>query len=110
LSVMRGGHINPEQSSVDMMRGVEAITGVGLDVPVITTAYTSLADTTIRNVMAICGQMGVPVMRTGVWKYTDAVEPEARLAEVQRDLLGLYALARAVDRKSTRLNSSHDQI
>jgi len=110
LSVMRGGHINPEQSSVDMMRGVEAITGVGLDVPVITTAYTSLADPTIRNVMAICGEMGVPVMRTGVWKYNDAEQPEARLAEVQRDLAGLFALARAVNMALAVPNAGGDNV
>ena len=40
------------------MRAVEAVTGVGLDVPVITTAYTSLADPTIRNVVAIAGRWG----------------------------------------------------
>src|SRR5262245_32432641 len=96
LTVMRGGHINPDQSSVDMMRGVEAITGVGLDVPVITTAYTSLGDPTIRKVMAICGEMGVPVMRTGVWKYGPG-DVDMRLAEVQRDLIGLMSLARAVN-------------
>jgi len=96
LSVMPDGHINPAKSSVDMMRGVEAITGVGLDVPCITTAYTSLADPTIRNVMAICGEMGVPVMRTGAWKWGGA-EIEQRLAEVQRDLIGLMSLARAVN-------------
>ena len=96
LSVMPGGHIVPAQSSVDMMRGVEAITGVGLDVPVITTNYTSIADPTIRNVMAIAGEMGVPVMRTGIWKYNDAPDPEARLADVQRDIIGLMSLARAV--------------
>src|SRR5579871_359489 len=43
LSVQPGGHVLPENSAVDMMRSVEAITGVGLDVPVITTAYTNLA-------------------------------------------------------------------
>lgn len=96
LTVYRGGHINPDQSAVDMMRGVESITGVGLDVPVITTQYTSLADPTIRNVMAICGEMGVPLMRTGLWKYGPG-EIDARLAEVQRDLIGLMSLARAVN-------------
>src|SRR5262249_50788215 len=110
LSVMRGGHVNPEQSSVDMMRGVEAITGVGLDVPVITTTYTSLTDPTIRNVMAICGEMGVPVMRTGLWKYTENVEPEMRLSEVQRDLLGLYALARAVNMAIAVPNAAGDNV
>jgi sugar phosphate isomerase/epimerase len=110
LSVMRGGHINPEQSSVDMMRGVEAITGVGLDVPVITTAFTSLADPAIRNVMAICGEMGVPVMRTGIWKYNDSTEPEVRLTEVQRDLVGLFALARAVNMAIAIPNTSGENV
>jgi sugar phosphate isomerase/epimerase len=96
LSVQAGGHVNPE-SSVDLMRAVEAVTGVGLDVPVITTAYTSLADPTIRNVAGIAGEMGVPVFKAGHWKYTAGTEIEARLAEVQRDLAGLASLARAVN-------------
>ncbi len=97
LTVMPGGHVNPAISSVDMMRSVEAITGVGLDVPVISTAYTSLADPTIRNVLAISGEMGVPLFRAGVWRYTAGMEVEARLAQVQRDIAGLASLARAVD-------------
>jgi L-ribulose-5-phosphate 3-epimerase len=97
LSVERGGHVNPEQSSVDLMRAVEAITGVGLDVPVITTGYTSLQDPTIRNVAAIAGEMGIPLLRAGVWKYPAAGDLEPRLAEVQRDVAGLAALARAVN-------------
>lgn len=97
LSVQPGGHVDPQQSSVDMMRAVEAITGVGLDVPVITTSYTSLADPTIRNVVAISGEMGVPLFKPGHWKYTPGTEVEARLAEVQRDLAGLASLARAVN-------------
>ena len=97
LSVEPGGHVNPQQQDFHLMRAVEAITGVGLDVPVITTAYTSLADPTIRNVAGICGEMGVPVFKPGHWKYTAGTEIEARLAEVQRDLAGLASLARAVN-------------
>jgi sugar phosphate isomerase/epimerase len=110
LSVQKGGHINPDQSSVDMMRGVEAITGVGLDVPCITTAYTNIADPTIRNVMAISGEMGVPVMRTGVWKYSDTVEPEIRLGEVQRDMIGLMSYARAVRMSIAFPNVAGDNV
>lgn len=97
LTVMPGGHVNPENSSVDMMRSVEAITGVGLDVPVISTAYTTLADPTIRNVLAISGEMGVPLFRAGVWPYPAGIDPEARLGQVQRDVAGLASLARAVN-------------
>ena len=95
LSVQPGGHVDPANYSVDMMRAVEAITGVGLDVPVITTACTNVSDLNIRNSVAISAEMGVPLFRSGLWKYT-AGEPEARLGEVQRDLSGLAALARAV--------------
>src|SRR5512146_3375254 len=46
LTVMKGGHVAPEQSAVDLMRAIEAITGFGLDVPVLSTSYTNLADPT----------------------------------------------------------------
>jgi len=94
LSVQPGGHVVPEQVPVDLSRSIESITGVGLDVPVISTAYTSLNDPTIRNVAGIAGEMGVPLMRTGLWKY-GALDPESRLLEAQRDIAGLAALARA---------------
>ncbi len=96
LAVQPGAHVVPEQAPVDLMRAIEAVTGVGLDVPVISTAYTSLSDPTIRNVAAIAAEMGIPLFRAGLWKYT-AAEPEARLAEVQRDINGLAALGRAVN-------------
>ncbi len=97
LTVMAGGHVAPEQSAVDLMRAIEAITGVGLDVPVISTNYTNLADQTIRNVVAIAGEMGVPIFRSGQWKYPATGDIELRLAEVQRDISGLAAIARAVN-------------
>ena len=97
LTVMHGGHVAPEQSAVDLMRAIEAVTGVGLDVPVISTTYTSLGDPTIRNVVAIAGEMGVPIFRAGQWKYPPAVEIETRLQEVQREVAGLASLARAVN-------------
>src|SRR4030095_7356965 len=96
LTGMPGGHVPPAQSAVDLMRAVEAVTGVGLDLPVITTAYTSLADSTLRNVAASAGAMCIPGRRAGVWKYGPG-DPEARLAEVQRDIAGLASMARAVN-------------
>ncbi|HEY2013434.1 MAG TPA: TIM barrel protein [Bryobacteraceae bacterium] len=110
LSVEPGGHVRPELSAVDLMRAVEAITGVGLDVPVITTTCTSLADTSIRNVAAIAGEMGVPLFRAGYWKYTPGMEIEARLAEVQRDIAGLASLARAVNMSMAIQNVSGENF
>jgi L-ribulose-5-phosphate 3-epimerase len=109
LSVQAGGHVVPEQAPVDLSRSIEAVTGAGLDVPVITTSYTSLDNGTIRNVAAIAGDMGVPLFRTGVWKY-GAAEPEARLAEVQRDVAGLAALARAANMAAAVPNVAGENV
>jgi sugar phosphate isomerase/epimerase len=109
LTVMPGGHVDPTQSSVDLMRAIEAVTGVGLDVPVITTAYTSLSDPTLRNVAAIAGEMGIPVFRAGLWKWGQG-DLDARLAEVQRDVSGLAAMARAVNMSVALRNVAGDNV
>src|ERR1700760_16655 len=44
LSVEPGGHVPPEQISSDLMRAIEAVNGVGLDVPILSTSMTSGAD------------------------------------------------------------------
>lgn len=95
LSVQPGGHVIPEQAPADLMRAVEAITGVGLDVPMITTSLTSPADPAARSVLGIAGFMGVTLYRPGTWKYNGASDIEGRLGEVQREIAGLAAVGRA---------------
>jgi sugar phosphate isomerase/epimerase len=97
LTVMPGGHVDPQQAGLHLMRAIEAVNGVGLDVPVLTTAYTSLADRTLNTVAGVAHEMGVPLLRAGHWKYPADGTVDARLAEVQRDLGGLAALARAAE-------------
>ncbi|MGA2268602.1 MAG: sugar phosphate isomerase/epimerase family protein [Bryobacteraceae bacterium] len=94
LSVEPGGHVLPEQAQADLVRAVEAVTGVGLDVPMITTSMTSPADPNVNLVLGLAAFMGVPLFRPGVWKYNGASEIEARLAEVQRDIAGLASVGR----------------
>src|SRR5579871_198276 len=97
LTVRPGGHVEPALSAADLYRAVEAIRGEGVEIPMITTAFTSAADPTIHNVLALCGRdrMKVPYFKLGYWNYrpTDAIE--TRIAEVHRDLAGLVGLARA---------------
>jgi sugar phosphate isomerase/epimerase len=95
LTVMPGGHVDPQNAGLHLMRAIEAITGMGLDVPVLSTAYTSLADRTLNTVAGVAHEMGVPLLRAGHWKYAPGTEIDARLGEVQRDISGLAALARA---------------
>jgi sugar phosphate isomerase/epimerase len=109
LSVQPGGHVEMDNIGLHLMRAIEAITGVGLDVPVLTTSFTSLANPVVQSVAAIAAEMGIPLLRAGQWKYTPA-EPEARLMEVQRELAGLAALARAAKLAFAVQNIAGDSV
>lgn len=95
LMVQPGGHIEPEHADLDFMRAIEALTGSGIDVFMVSTPYTSPADPTVRLAMQWGGEMGVPFFRPGHWKY-GTTEIEQRLAEAQRDISGFANIARVV--------------
>ncbi len=94
LAVIPGGHVPPEKAGSDLMRAIEAVSGVGLDVPILTTSANSAADMNRRQVLAIAGFTQIPLIRAGTWHYGTA-GPETRLGEVQRDLLSFASVARA---------------
>ena len=110
LTVFPGGHVNPANASLDMFRSVEAITGVGLDVPIISTQYVNLNDQTIRTVLGVCSEMGVPLFRCGSWSYANAPDLDARLGEVQRDFFGLANIARAAKMTVVMQNLTGDAV
>jgi sugar phosphate isomerase/epimerase len=89
LLVEQGGTVDPAQSPVDMVRAIEVVTGDGLEVPVITTSFLSIAEPWARNVLGLCGRSGVAYFRTGYSKY-----PE-RMAQRRNDVAGLMGYGRA---------------
>jgi sugar phosphate isomerase/epimerase len=89
LAVQPGGTVAPDQSPVDMVRAIETLTGEGLEVPVITTAFFSVAEPWARNVLALCGRSGVPFFRSGYSRY-----PE-RLVGHGNEVAALVAYGRA---------------
>ncbi|HXA49026.1 MAG TPA: TIM barrel protein [Candidatus Acidoferrum sp.] len=94
LAIIPGAHVPPEKAGSDLMREIEAVAGVGLDVPIMTTSANSANDMNGRQVLAIAGFMQVPLIRSGVWRY-GAGDPEARVIEVQREVLSFASLCRA---------------
>jgi L-ribulose-5-phosphate 3-epimerase len=110
LAVVPGSHIPPEQAGSDLMRGIEAISGVGLDVPIISTSVTSGSDPNGRQILSIAGFMGIGLFRPGYWKYGNAPDMEARLGEVQREIFGLAQIARAYNVAMAIHNASVDSV
>ena len=96
LVVQPGGHIAPEHADLNFERAIEALTGSGTDVFMVSTPYTSPADPTVRLAMQWSGQMGVRCFRLGHWKY-GAGEIEQSMAEAQRDISIFANFARALN-------------
>jgi L-ribulose-5-phosphate 3-epimerase len=109
LTVRAGGHVAPDQASLDLVRAAESIRGAGVDVPVITTALTSAQDPTAREVLGIGGIVKIPLFRAGYWKYGNG-DLMARLIEVRRDIAGLAALGRAAGMSMAIQNRAGDSV
>jgi len=110
ISVEPGGHVAPEHADLDLMRSIEAITGVGLDVGAISTPFTSPMSQTVQLAFAVGREMGVPLLRPGPWRYGAAPNLDTRFAEVQRDLLGFASLARATGMAIALHNGAGDMF
>ena len=95
LSVEPGGHVVPEKAAVYLMPALEALTGAGLDVPMITTTFTSMEDPLAQEVLGLSGFIGVPFFRPGHWKLAGSAAAEARLGQAQRQIASLASLGRA---------------
>lgn len=95
LVMQESGHIKPEHADLDVERGIEAMTGSGIDVFSISTNLTSPMNEKLRIALQWCGQMGVPVFRPGDWAWGTA-EPDQRIAQVAREISILQQMAAQV--------------
>ena len=93
LSLQPGGHIPPERADWELMRAVEAMTGMGVDVPALATTATSPANPMVQIIFGVGRQMGIPIFMPGEWKYPATGSIDARLPEIQRELNTLAAYA-----------------
>jgi L-ribulose-5-phosphate 3-epimerase len=108
LAVQEGGHISLQHLDLDLERGVEAITGSGLDVPVLSTTFTSPSDVTVRTVLGWGGEMGIPIFRPGHWPA--AGDSQARMVQAQREIFGLAQLCGAVGMQMALHNSTPEFV
>ncbi len=97
LSVEPGGQVPPEKAANFLMPALEGLTGRGIDVPMITTALTSLEDKDAENVLGLASYITVPFFRPGHWKFSGSPAIEMELGLVQRQIAGLAQLARATN-------------
>ena len=92
LTVMIGGHVDPRITNVDLVRAFESIRGANLEVPMITTAINTPADTTAYPVLYLTGHSQIPLFRLGRWNYGQT-DINQRLQQVRLDVAQILALA-----------------
>lgn len=86
IALAPGAHVTPEHADLDLMRFVEALTGVGMDAAAISTPQSfSPQDRNVRLAMAVAGMMGVPLVIPG---------PSKTPATMPRELAVLASIAR----------------
>ena len=72
-----------------LLSALEAIAGAGLEVPIISTALTTLADPTAGEILGLAGVIGVPFFRPGPWRFN------APAAALLREIADLAAAGRS---------------
>ena len=92
LTMMEGGSVNPRLANVDVVRALESIRGAALEIPMISTNYTSVSDPTAYPVLAITGHTQVHLFRTGYWPWGPQPNVQRRLSEVRNELMTLMIL------------------
>ena len=94
LTVQPGGHV-PLEGDIDLHleRAIEAMTGSGIDVPVLSTSVTSVQGKELRTVMGWGSEMGVPILSPGQWPNND--DGMASTVRAQREISMLAQIGHA---------------
>jgi L-ribulose-5-phosphate 3-epimerase len=110
MTVQMGGHV-PLEGDIDLHleRSIEAMTGAGIEVPVVSTSLTAATNKTIQTVMWWASEMGVPIFRPGHWKIQDG-NVAASAMTAQREISWLAQLGRNTKLSVAIHNSTADFV
>ena len=93
LTVRPGGSILPENVRKELPAAQKTFADLGLQVPLLTTSFTSTRDANIADVFETAAACGVRELKLGYVSYKSFGTLEAQIAQVQKDLDGITSLA-----------------
>jgi sugar phosphate isomerase/epimerase len=92
LTVRGGGHVKPENAAEDLPKAVAAIRAEGLEVPMITTALTTVENPTAVPILSTAAKLSIPYMKPGYYRYK-FVDMRKELEEASNQFAALVGLA-----------------
>lgn len=108
ITVQNGGHV-PLDGDIDLHleRSIEAMTGSGIEVPVVSTSLTTATNKSMQTIMWWASEMGVPIFRPGHWKIEEG-NVAATAMTAQREISWLAQLGRNTKLEVALHNSTAD--
>jgi sugar phosphate isomerase/epimerase len=94
LTVRPGGHVLPERVAEDLPQAVRQLAGLGLAVPMMTTAIVRADDPHAEAIMAAAAEAGVRNLKLGYWPYKPFGKLHEQLDAARTAMDGIEALAR----------------
>jgi sugar phosphate isomerase/epimerase len=67
LTVMKGGHVDPSMYMVDLDRAFQTFQDAGLELPMVTTSFTSPSQSYAYAILYVSAQLGARFCRLGTW-------------------------------------------
>jgi sugar phosphate isomerase/epimerase len=110
LTVRPGGHVLPEHAVAELPGAVRALADLGLQVPLITTGITSAQDPFAADIFEVAGQVGIPDLKLGYWRYEAFDMLRGQIDTIARELDEIEALARRTGVRAVIHNHSGDNV
>jgi sugar phosphate isomerase/epimerase len=87
LTVMKGGHVDPSLYMVDLDRAFQTFQDAGMDVPMVTTGFTSPSQPYAYAIFYVSAQLGARFCRLGAWPPAAASDPTGQNAAIRAVML-----------------------
>jgi sugar phosphate isomerase/epimerase len=87
LTVMPGGHVDPSRYMVDLDRAFQTFQDAGIELPMVTTGFTSPSQTYAYAILYVSAELGARFCRLGVWPPPLPPEASGQLTNIRAAMM-----------------------
>src|SRR5580704_16775817 len=87
LTVMPGGHVDPSRYMVDLDRAFQTFQDAGIELPIVTTSFTSPSQTYAYAILYVSAELGARFCRLGVWPPPLPPEASGQLTNIRASMM-----------------------